>query len=352
MNIITKNIYQLPKILDNLSEKEKTLFNKVYTFYIKTGKLKLPESLKNWANKKFGNCESQKIIRITNKFTFESTLFNELRAKRPIEAKVSEDLNEIIEKSKGGAFCNPFEKTPSDIFGRIEGKHCITASNIAKYDYLHAVIVFKDHNPFVSDAEKIRDFLKVALKWFEKANEYDKNAIHPFFMWNCLWKAGASLIHGHAQILISEEPYGKQAFLNNIRKNYYLTYKREYFEDIYEIHKSLGLAFTYNKTKIMAYLTPIKEKEFLLLSDDFLELAKPISLILKCYYKLGVRSFNLAIFMPPLNSKDTFLARIVDRGNPLERTSDIGGMELYAGTSVVASDPFILIEKLKDFLDE
>lgn len=349
---ITKTIYQLPKVLDDLSEKEKILFDRIYDFYVKTGKLKLPESLKCWTNQKFGNCKNQKIIRITNKLTFESTLFNELRAKRPIEARVSEDLDEIIEKSKGGTFCNPLEKTPSDVFGRIKGKSCITASNIAKYDYLHAVIVFKDHNPFVKDAKKIRDFLEVALKWFEKANEYDKNAVYPFFMWNCLWKAGASLIHGHAQILISEKPYGRQAFLNYVRKNYYLTYKKEYFEDIYKIHKSLGLVLNYNKVKILAYLTPIKEKELLLLSEDFLELAKPISMILKCYYNLGVRSFNLAIFMPPLNSKDIFLVRIVDRGDPLERTSDIGGMELYAGTSVVASDPFILIEKLKDFLNE
>jgi len=348
MNTI-KKIYQLEEIVRSLPKKEKVLFDRIYSFYIKTGKLKIPENLKPWANKKFGNCETQKIIRITNKITFESTLFNELRAKRPIEAKVNEDLNEIIEKSKGGAFCNPLEQTPSDIFGRIEGKYCITASNIAKYDYLHAVIVFKDHYPFVEDAEKIKDFFEVASKWYKKANEYDKNALYPFFMWNCLWKAGASLIHGHAQILISEEPYGKQRFYNYIRKFYFHSYGTEYFEDFYRVHKSLGLAFTYNKVKVIVHLTPIKEKEVVMLSDNLLELATPVSLVLKCYYAVGVRSFNMAIFMPPLNSKDIFWARIVDRGNPLERTSDIGGMELYAGTSVVASDPFLFKEKLKDY---
>ncbi len=348
MNTI-KKVYQLPEIVESLSEEEKSLFHRIYSFYVKTGEFILPEGLKDWAKQKFGDCEKQKIIRITNKITFESTLFNELRAKRPIEAKVSEDLNEIIEKSKGGVFCNPLEKTPSDIFGRIEGKHCITASNIAKYDYLHAVIVFKRHNPLVDDAEKIKDFMEVALKWYKKANKYDESAIYPFFMWNCLWKAGASMIHGHAQILISREPYGKQKFYNYIRKNYSLTYGTEYFEDLYKVHKSLGVAFIYDKVKILVHITPIKEKEVIMFSESFTELAYPISLVLRCYYALGVRSFNLGIFMPPLNSEDIFWARIVDRGNPLERTSDIGGMELYAGTSVVASDPFLFAEKLKEY---
>ena len=38
-------------------------------------------------------------------------------------------------------------------------------------------------------------------------------------------------------------------------------------------------------------------------------------------------------------------ARLVDRGDPANKTSDIGGMELYAA-SVVAADPFLLAEAL------
>jgi hypothetical protein len=37
---------------------------------------------------------------------------------------------------------------------------------------------------------------------------------------------------------------------------------------------------------------------------------------------------------------------IVDRGDPSNRTSDMGGMELYAA-SVVASDPFRVAEALR-----
>ncbi len=342
------SITELPEIVENLPEDKKAFFQRIYRFYSEVGRLKLPETMRKWAIERFGECEKQRIVRVTNKLTLESTLFNELRARRPIDARVSGDIEDMIEESKGGTFCNPLKKTPEDAFGRIEGKHCITASNIAKYDYLHAVIVFRDHNPFVYDEEKIADYLDVAQRWFKKANEYDKDAKYPFFMWNCLWRAGASIIHGHAQALISREPYGRQEFYNRIRKSYIMEYNSEYFDDIYLIHENLGLGFRYNNVRLMAYLTPLKEKEVVMLSNSLSELPSAIALVLRCYHRLGVRSFNLAIFMPAIHDIDTFVTRIVDRGDPLSRTTDIGGMELYAGTAVVASDPFRLAEELKN----
>jgi hypothetical protein len=40
------------------------------------------------------------------------------------------------------------------------------------------------------------------------------------------------------------------------------------------------------------------------------------------------------------------MARIVDRGDPLNRTADIGAMELYAA-SVIGTDPFFVADVLK-----
>ena len=57
---------------------------------------------------------------------------------------------QLLKKVSGGVFCNPYEYTPEDVFGGVVGKHCVTASNIAKYDYLYAVIVFKDQHLYKS----------------------------------------------------------------------------------------------------------------------------------------------------------------------------------------------------------
>ena len=340
-------IWKLDEIVNNLPTKDKELFDRFYTYYVEEGRLILPEGLKKWAYEKFGkNCERQRIVRVINNFTFESTLFNELRAKRPIDVKESEDIKRIVEETKGDFFCNPLEKTPSDPFGRIEGKHCITASNIAKYDYIHAVIIFKNHDPYSFSEEEVFDYFEVVERWFNKAHEVYPDAIYPFFMWNCLWKAGASIVHGHAQALISKVPYGRWMFYKLVRNDYEKKFESEYLLDLYRVHESLGLGTEKNGIKVLSHLTPIKEKEILLIGENFKDLAWCVAKVLQVYYELGVRSFNVAGFIPELGKKDFVLIRIVDRGNLGVRTVDIGGMELYAGTSVVASDPFKVFEFL------
>jgi hypothetical protein len=60
----------------------------------------------------------------------------------------------------------------------------------------------------------------------------------------------------------------------------------------------------------------------------------------------------VAFFMPPLGRTEEdwsdfpTVVFIVDRGDPANRTSDMGAMELYAA-SVVASDPFRVAEVLR-----
>jgi hypothetical protein len=63
----------------------------------------------------------------------------------------------------------------------------------------------------------------------------------------------------------------------------------------------------------------------------------------------GVRSFNLGLWRPALDDADDPMppiARIVDRGDPAMRPSDIGAMELY-GTPIVGSDPYDVVEDLR-----
>ncbi len=318
------------------------LFYRIYSVRVCTGNLILPEKIREWAEKRFGNCERQKIVRITNRLSGESTLFNELRAKRPLDAK-----SEVNLEVEDCAFCDPVNRTPSDVFGRVEGKHCITASNIAKYDCMHAVIVFKEHNPLVSRKDVVEDIFQVAEEWFRKAHSYDDRYRYPFFMWNCLWRAGASIIHGHSQALISEEPYTKPGQLFRLRKEYSSSFGSEYLEDLFSIHEKLGLGFESGGVRVMAYLTPVKEKEVVMVSDELVKMAAPLAGVLKCYYSLGVMSFNVAAYMPAIGEKDLIFLRVVDRGNMGTKTADIGGMELYAGVSVVSSDPFVLAKELK-----
>ncbi len=146
---------------------------------------------------------------------------------------------------------------------------------------------------------------------------------------------------------------------------------RNYFEDLFLAHESVGLAGTspmrngefgmrnddesghishsIASVRRLAHLTPVKEKETILLSGSLNEdLYKAVYRILRLFIDtLGVRAFNVAVYMPPLAhtgedwSDFPVLVRMVDRGDPASSTSDIGAMELFA-QPVVTFDPWKL----------
>ena len=337
-------ITELDIILGQLSRDAQKVFHRLYTVEVSTGILKVPAEMEPWVKERFGSIERverQQIVSIKNRFTGEQSLFNKLRVDRPIEAKATIRLEELEEKANC-LFCNPETKTPADVFGRIKGKYCITASNIAKYDAVHSLIIFKEHNPLVIKREWIKDYLNTGERWFaEVAQDSAETGLQKFFMWNCLWKSGASIIHGHMQVTASKERYGKLESLEKAAAAYKRAFDADYFEDLYTIHSELGLVKAREGERIMCYLTPVKEKEIFILSratrSD--EMADTIYEVLRSYLEMGVQSFNLALFQV----HDQHVVRLVDRGLLADKNSDIGTMELYAA-SVIASDPFKLAQ--------
>lgn len=342
-----RTIQHLTAAIAALPDDPKRIFEQIYEYYQETGFQHLPPPMREWAPARFGEIEKQQITRITNRWTFESTLFNRLRGRRPVLVVRLESMQKIIDEGYSGPFSTPLEQTPYDLFGRIEGKYCITAANIAKYDYLHGMIIFKNPNPFVHDPEQIADFLDVAQRWCTTANRTHHEAIYPIFIWNCLWRAGASMIHGHAHILLSHVPYAGWAWLHRVRGEYRARYGSDYFDDLFSVHQSLGLGFSAGKATGIAHLTPRKEDEVLIRACTFADLADGIGHVLARYQQQGIQCYNVGILMNPLGSDEQVLARIVNRGDPASTTSDFGGMEVFCGTSVISADPFVLAAHLQ-----
>lgn len=356
---VLKNITNLSQLIAALPRDDKRRFHRIFRLSTTVGQLDPPETMHRWIEGYFGSVEAvkrQRIVKITNLVTMEGSLFNELRASRPMEVKQSADLQRAIEDNLGDPFCKPLEGTPADVFGRVRGQHSITASNVAKYDGFHGVLVFDEHNPLIFSSERVRDYLDTALTWAHKAHEVDRDARYFFFLWNCLWKGGASILHGHAQMTLSRDMhYAKVEHLRRSAWRYRETHGANYFDDLYLVHQALGLALENGHTRILAYLTPIKEKEVLLISEELdQDLKASIYQVLKCFIeRLGVQSFNLALYCRPIAEAEEdwsgfpIVVRIVDRGDPNNKTSDIGAMELYAA-SVIASDPFRVAESLRE----
>ena len=353
-------ITDLPSLIESLPPEDSVLAKRILDTSTTTGRLDPPEGMRSWIENSFGSVGAvteQRIVKVTNKVTLEGTLFNELRASRPLDTGVSLDLDKEIAATEGDPFCRPGEGTPADTFGRVRGKHATTASNIAKYDGFHGVVVFDDHNPLRLTPEKVSDYVSVGLQWCREALGADPEAKYPFLMWNCLWRAGGSIIHGHAQVTATRGAhYPKVERLRRAAAGYRAEHGTDYFTDLHRVHDALGLGVPVEAgVRAFASLTPVKEKELLVLGGDPGDeaLHHAVGTLLRRFVRdLGARAFNVAFYMPPLGPADEdwsgfpTVVHIVDRGDPANRTSDIGAMELYAAP-VVASDPFRVAEALR-----
>ena len=339
------DITKIEQLIEKLSRNDKILFNRFYSVRVYESKSKVQKKVISVIKRRFGSIkkiEYQEIVCINNNLTGEGSLFNKLRSSRPMR-KIKINMHEF-EKKEGCFFCDIMNKTPEDIFGRIKGKYCMTASNLAKYDYFHGLIIFNEHNPFKIKKPWLKDYLEVAYKWFKKVENIDRFAKYHFLIWNHLWKAGASIVHGHMQITSSKIQYGKIKKFEEIVSYYKRKYKSNYFLDLFKIHKNLGLGRKVDRCNVLFYLTPIKEKEIFIFTKEksFIILSNLIYKIIQNYIKVGVQSFNLALF----KIKDYWIVRIVDRGRLENSHCDIGSMELY-GNSVISTDPFVLASKFK-----
>ncbi len=354
-----RKVTDLPVLLEGLHGEDRALAERILDVSATTGRLDPPKAMRPWIENSFGSVDAvtaQRIVKVTNRVTLEGTLFNELRASRPLDTGVSLDLDREIAATEGDPFCRPEEGTPADVFGRVKGEHATTASNVAKYDGFHGVVVFDDHNPLHLTPEKVSDYVAVGLEWGRKALEADPEAKYPFLMWNCLWRAGGSIIHGHAQVTATRgSHYPKVERLRRAAAAYKIEHGSDYFADLHRVHDALGLGIPLEGARAFASLTPVKEKELVVIGGEPGDesLSRAVGTLLQGYVgDLGVRAFNVAFYMPPLAPAEEdwsgfpTVVYIVDRGDPANRTSDMGAMELYAA-SVVASDPFRVAEVLR-----
>ena len=356
------SIVELEERIAALPPEARAAAERIYAVSSTTGTLVAPDEMRPWIEKLFGSVDAvsaQRIVRVTDRVTLEGALFNELRARRPMSVpeQSGAEVAETIRSTDKDPFCHPETGTPADDFGRISGALGVTASNVAKYDGYHGVLVFNAHDPLAPmDAAAIADHFATARAWAEAAFGRDPAAPYYFLMWNCLWRAGGSIVHGHMQMTTTRGMhYPKIERLRLAALAYDERHRRDYFDDLWLVHRSLGLGISVGGARVFASLTPVKERELVVLGAPGAgerTIAAGVSHALRALRSVGVVAHDLALYLPPLAADGAdwrrfpAVARLVDRGDPGNRTCDIGSMELYAA-SVIASDPFVVAGALQ-----
>lgn len=346
------SIDRLQELVAELAPAQRELFERLFRLTVSEGRLRAPESMRAWVEERFGGVkevERQKLVRVANRWTGEEAVFNPLRGRRPLQAKAPSPR-----RKGGGPLSRPLELTPEDVFGRIQGEHCLTAANVAKSVGWHGVIIFREPDPLAFTLESLRDCLETARRWWKAAHRRDRQAIYPLLFWNCGAAAGASQSHAHVQVVLARgRHFAAVERLRAAAEEYRATHGSDYFRDLVRVHAALGCAFTREGVAVLASLVPMKEREVTLIAPPPADgLADALYAVLDCYRgRLAVRSFNLALFDLPLAATEDdwqrfpLVIRLVQRGGSGGRASDIGGMELFAA-SVVSHDPFELAEAL------
>ncbi len=352
------SVVQIEDAIAALPHIERARFERIFSVSSTQGRLVPPDAMLPWIEKQFGSVDAtreQKIVKITNVVTLEGVLFNWLRSSRPMWRQEI-DLDSELERDMADPLKDPYNGTPEDLFGRVRGKYCVTASNIAKFDGFHGLVVFNERHPLRFTREMVHDYVDTGGRWGDLAHASDPAAKYYVFLWNCLWRAGASLLHGHAQVIMGHGMhYAAVEYLRQRAAVYQAHHRANYFNDLFLAHQSLGCGFEKDGTKVIANLAPKKENEVLLFAPYVsTSLKDRIYETLEVYRdRMGISSFNVVIYTPPWSetpeSWEGFpvVVRIVDRGDPSSRTADIGAMELYAA-SVVSSDPFALARNLRE----
>jgi hypothetical protein len=351
--VVKRTIADVLDLRADLNAPERELFDRLYRASKGSGRLVIPDLMTSWVEDRYGSVDevtSQDVVKITNLWTLQTSLFNPFRSRRPQKGDDSMSLADEIYGDGPDPFDYPERETSEDVFGRVRGEHCITASNLAKSDACHGVIIFDEHNPWMVTADALWDAVQVATRWFSSCRAERPDAIYPMIIWNCLWKSGASINHAHMQLLLTDGThYGGIEGVRRTASSYASVHESSYFEDLYRVHAALGLGREGRDVRVLAHLTPLLANECIILADGLTEqFVRTVHRAIRALNEeLDVTSFNLVLVPHPLaeTSEDWSMmpvtARIVDRGDPLRRTVDIGALELFAA-SVISSDPLEL----------
>jgi hypothetical protein len=376
--VLSPSIFSLADVVFSLPDDRQARFGRIFHLISTVGQVVPPVSMEAWIVERFGDLlsvQEQYIIKVTNLVTMEGALFNEVRTAQPGDQAPREQVERMIRESRDDAFCSPETLTPADTFPRdqgapvrLRGKHCVTASSLVKLDGYHGLVVFDEHDPLAFDEERLGDYLDEAWRWAELAHDEDSQARYYLVFWNCLPRAAASVVHGHLQMLLTRDMhYPKVEAWRRAAEGYRQTYGAGYFDDLFEIHADLGLGFARDGARVLASLTPVKDRETLIFADvdDYARpgafspaFKRALYLTLKAFIRhMDVTAFNLAIYVPPLGETGQawhgfpVIVRLVDRGRPDAAICDVGAMELYA-SSVISADPFRVVEALRASFDE
>lgn len=352
-----RRIQDLPEVISGLEGRDRMLVQRMIMVHSGTsdiGQENVDPSL-----------QRQQVVEVYNRWDHRRAVFNGVRSFRPQpQDKLQAYRDEISGNFGKDPFCNLDEKTPPGPFGRVRGSNTVTAANLFAGALNHAVLIYDQHDPlYVPSQAEMQDRFNVADGWYQAAHAHNgsSGAIYPSLIENRTRRAAASIPHGHGQLALREGVH--EGVMEQMRDNaefYRHLNQGDYFDDLRRVHEVLGLGLDLGGVRVYPSLTPTKEGEVDIFADQLN--SRAIGLIHKVYSffdnELGMPALNMLAGFRPLKDDGRnwgmipgVVVRVIGRGDLGVSNSDIGGFELF-GTSIIATDPYVVDRKLKQYLKD
>jgi len=318
--------------------------------------------------------ENQWTVFVTDRYSKRKAIFNPFRGSRPIDKNIRNFFLEDIEDQKKKSdcdFCHAETSTPEGEFGRFKDDVGISFTNLTKFAPYHEIFA-GPHNPYEMTEEDFISQMKKALAYGHTVYNKDPEAIHLAWGMNFGYKAGASKVHQHSQVIVCRgmmhqseaEEFHEAAKL--YRKEYP---NSDYLSDWLRVHEVLGLARHFDDPEshdgiwAVMSLTPSKERHAIVIGSRNSGYDVSEKFARYCWHLVnfmmkdsneggeGVMEFNTKLFMTPFGRGEEYwsdfppMFTIIDRGVSTAITSDFGFMET-SGTVVLSTDPKIIAPKL------
>jgi hypothetical protein len=371
---------------------------------------------------------------------------NGSKGEHALQPDAPEPTHAVRDAASGAVIRYAGGRTAEDVaaVGRIFGAHSYTASNVAKLEKWHGLLVGANHYALSLSPYQVADIIDVAARWFHAAHAVDCAAggpsqligRFPVLMLDASPRASASQPHQHFHMVLSDgrfvtrtqEMY-RRALRYDIKhasiptaspaavdsdaarrrpplplSSGGATFVSRYWVDFINVHAALGLAVQVGTAWIVVPLSPIKEREVFIIGSTPLRADAAAAAALPTFRKsnadgdvvtaerdsfgvaislaaealrdaLGSRAISMGVAFEPFRAAPSFasdtagaapaprsldealdgedpsvdaalllrhmpaVARLIDRGSPLDKRSDVGAMEFY-GAYFVSSDPF------------
>ena len=235
-------------------------------------------------------------------------------------------LNRLIEESRPRCFFCPEKvaiatpKFPANFIpeGRlIKGEATLFPNLFAHKQYSAIIALTQRHylklNEFEPDL--LLNGLKLADFFIRRAHEVS-GVEYAEIGGNYLYPGGASIVHPHLQVILSNGAHYLIKVYLEKGKAHYRKYSNNFWEELIEKEKEIGERYLgrVGSTEWFTPYAPIREDEvnavvpkksnFLEFNDhDWESIAHGLSRVLKAYYDKGYSCYNFAIYSGPLGKR-------------------------------------------------